>query len=96
MENFALFGTLVNVVLVLIGSGAGLIVKKVTGGKGKEQGRIGDAALTAIGLCTLLIGITGAIKGAVNGQIMSANPEATYSGISGENTLVIIILLLCF
>ena len=91
MENFALFGTLVNVVLVLIGSGAGLIVKKVTGGKGKAQGRIGDAALTAIGLCTLLIGITGAIKGAVNGQIMSANPGVTYSGISGENTLVIII-----
>lgn len=90
MENFALFGTLVNVILVLLGSGAGVIFKRITKGKknGERSSRFSDAAMSAIGLCTLLIGITGAIKGAVNAQIISAVPMAS---LSTENTLVIII-----
>lgn len=91
MNDFALLGTLINVLLVLLGSGAGVIVKRVTKGKGtgERSKRFSDAAMSAIGLCTLLIGITGAIKGAVNGQISSAVPAV--SGLASENTLVIII-----
>lgn len=91
MNNFALLGTLINVLLVLVGSGLGVIVKCLTRGKrtGERSKKYSDAAMSAIGLCTLLIGITGAIKGAVNAQILSAIP--TLSGLAVENTLVIII-----
>lgn len=91
MESFALLGTLINVLLVLLGSGLGVIVKRFTKGKGtgERSKRFSDAAMSAIGLCTLLIGITGAIKGAVNAQIVSAIPLT--SGLATENTLVIII-----
>ena len=98
-----LFGTLVNVALVILGSLIGLLVRAVTRGKKKAEGdenkttglgkRISDAVFGGIGLCVILIGIDGAIKGAVNGQISDAlsGSGVTLADISGERTLVIII-----
>ena len=90
-----LFGTLVNVLTVIVGSLVGLGIRKLglsekLGEKGK---RFSDAAFTALGLCTILIGIGGAIGGAVNSQIMSAI-STLGSGelvLPTERTLVIII-----
>ena len=50
-------GVIVNTITVLIGSGVGLLLKK-----GIPE-RLNKAVMTAIGLCTIAIGITGIIKG---------------------------------
>jgi len=98
MKDFALFGTLINVALVIAGSFIGLLVHGFTGGRsqegrGERGKRISDAIFAAIGLCVILIGIDGAIKGAVNGQISEAlsNNGLDVSGLFSERTLVIII-----
>ncbi len=92
MENFILFGTLVNTVLVIVGSLVGLLIRRLTGGKENRSAlgdRISNAVFGGIGLCVLLIGIDGAIKGAVNGQINDAFDGLV--SLSGERTLVIIL-----
>ena len=97
MKDFVLLGTLINVALVIAGSLIGLLVRKLTGGRGKEQSergkRMSDAIFAAIGLCVILIGIDGAIKGAVNGQISEAlaNNGLNTTALFPERTLVIII-----
>lgn len=53
----AFSGVLVNTVTVLIGSGVGLLFKK-----GIPE-RLSKAVMTAIGLCTIAIGVSGVIKG---------------------------------
>lgn len=53
----ALTGTIVNVATVLIGSVLGLCL-----GKGLPD-RIGKALMTALGFCTLYVGITGCLEG---------------------------------
>ena len=50
-------GVLVNVLTVLIGSTVGLLLKK------QIPEKLTSAVMTAIGLCTVAIGITGVIKG---------------------------------
>jgi uncharacterized membrane protein YqgA involved in biofilm formation len=50
-------GVLVNVLTVLIGSTVGLLLKK------QIPERLTSAVMTAIGLCTVAIGVTGVIKG---------------------------------
>ena len=50
-------GVLVNVLTVLIGSTLGLLLKK------QIPERLTSAVMTAIGLCTVAIGVTGVIKG---------------------------------
>lgn len=52
-----MIGVLINVATVIIGSALGLILKK-----GIPE-RLSTAAMTAIGLCTLYIGIDGALQG---------------------------------
>lgn len=95
MEDFVLFGTIVNVITVLIGSFFGLGVRFISRGKeiGDRGKRVSDAIFSGIGLCVILVGIGGAIKGAVNDQIVSAFPKGsvTFTDISGEKTLVIIL-----
>ena len=95
MEDFVLFGTLLNVLTVIVGSLIGLGVRKLglTSKLGEKGKRFSDAAFTALGLCTILIGIGGAINGAVNSQIISAFASLGLEGLSlpTERTLVIII-----
>lgn len=95
MGGFVLFGTVFNVITVLIGTAIGVGVRCLTHGKalGGRSKRIFDAIFVGLGLGVLLVGIGGAIKGAVNGQILSAFKEGTVSfeSISGERTLAIIL-----
>ncbi len=95
MQDFILFGTLLNVVTVAVGSLTGLGVRKLglhkkLHGKGK---RFSDAVFRALGLCVILIGIGGAIAGSVNSQIISAFPSGSveFSAIYTERTLIIIL-----
>lgn len=55
LTNFS--GVLVNVLTVLIGSTVGLLLKK------QIPEKLTSAVMTAIGLCTVAIGVTGVIKG---------------------------------
>lgn len=55
LTNFS--GVLVNVLTVLIGSTVGLLLKK------QIPEKLTTAVMTAIGLCTVAIGVTGIIKG---------------------------------
>ena len=55
LQSFS--GVLVNVLTVLIGSIVGLLLKK------QIPERLTSAVMTAIGLCTVAIGVTGVIKG---------------------------------
>lgn len=55
LQNFS--GVLVNVLTVLIGSTLGLLLKK------QIPEKLTSAVMTAIGLCTVAIGVTGVIKG---------------------------------
>ncbi len=97
-----LLGTLVNVVLVILGSMIGLLFRRLLRGKKTDIGedgsptlgkRISDAIFCGIGLCVILIGIDGAIKGAVNAQIDEALTETLGATLKlpGERTLVIIL-----
>ncbi len=95
MQDFILFGTLLNVLTVTVGSLIGLGVRRLglakrLGGKGK---RFSDAVFSALGLSVILVGIGGAITGSVNGQIISAFPEGSveFSDIYTERTLIIIL-----
>lgn len=94
MEDFALFGTLVNVALVLVGSMIGLGIRRLglSDKFGQTGSRVSDTAFKGLGLCAILIGIGGAIQGTVNSQIIAAFPEGTkFADVFGERTLVIII-----
>ena len=51
-----MFGTIVNVAAIIVGSLLGLLVK------GNIPKKVGDTVIQGLGLCVLLIGITGAIK----------------------------------
>ncbi|MBE6580646.1 MAG: DUF554 domain-containing protein [Ruminococcaceae bacterium] len=68
MTNWALWGTIVNTVLVLIGSLVGVGIGKLCHrvGKNRSEGRasggITDSVMRAMGLCVILIGISGALK----------------------------------
>ena len=55
LQNFS--GVIVNVLTVLIGSTVGLLLKK------QIPEKLTTAVMTAIGLCTVAIGVTGVIKG---------------------------------
>ncbi|MBQ8004342.1 MAG: DUF554 domain-containing protein [Oscillospiraceae bacterium] len=52
-----MIGVIVNTLTVLIGSGIGLLLKKGI------PGRVSQAVMAAIGLCTVYIGIDGALSG---------------------------------
>ena len=55
LQNFS--GVLVNVLTVIVGSTLGLLLKK------QIPEKLTSAVMTAIGLCTVAIGVTGVIKG---------------------------------
>ena len=89
MTSLRLWGTIVNTLTVLIGSGGGLLIKyiagRVSGGfreKGKALGeRLSSCLMTGLALCTLVIGVTGAIK-TQNALIMILS--VTLGGLLGE------------
>ena len=57
LSDSAMLGTIVNFFAVLLGAGAGLLLKKGI------PDRIGDTIMKGLALCVLVIGIQGAMKG---------------------------------
>ena len=70
MENFSLWGTLVNAAAVIIGSLIGLLIRRWIGDKKceKREDKLSDCVFAGIALCVLAIGVTGVI--AVQGNDM--------------------------
>lgn len=64
-------GTIINIVAVLLGCGIGLCIK------GGLPERLRSTVMSAIGLSTFFIGITGALEG-----MMTANPDGSLSSQS--------------
>ena len=68
MKDFALWGTIGNTVLVLIGALVGVAVGKLcrrfagAGSAEKTGNKPTDSVMRAMGLCVILIGISGALK----------------------------------
>lgn len=104
IQNLRLFGTIVNVLAILLGCALGLLVKKLAKGKkepSEKRKELTDAIFRGMGICVFAIGVAGVIKCAVNGQILSAL-EGSYVGsaetplvlaktLSTERTLVVIL-----
>ena len=72
MENFSLWGAIVNAIAVVAGGTVGGFVHSLSrrgrdhiiGEEGKRLGtKLSDAMMIGVGLCTMLIGVQGAIKG---------------------------------
>ena len=64
LTSLSLWGTIVNALAVIVGALAGLIVRRFSSGK-KKEGRLSelpDALMKGVGLCVMLIGVTGAIQ----------------------------------
>ena len=102
MEQFSLWGTIVNAFAVIVGSLAGLGIKQLLGRKTTYAGmeELSKSIFNGIGLFVFAIGITGTIKAAVNDQILAAlsdsyvgTPEqklTLVTSLAGEQTLVVI------
>lgn len=103
MEQFRLWGTLFNVLTVVCGSLVGLLIKRyLLNGKGRREWvqSLSDGIFKGLGLCVLGIGVSGAIKAAVNDQIRDAlegsyvtSPDAPLQlvkTLGSEQTFVII------
>ena len=73
MENFSLWGAIVNAIAIVAGASVGLIIHSFShvGNKIKADGngekgmgaKLSDAMMIGVGFCTFLIGVQGAIKG---------------------------------
>lgn len=72
-------GTIINVAAILIGATAGIVIK---GGLSK---RFEDTITSAIGLCTMFIGISGAVAGML---------KVSGTGLETQDTMVMIISLI--
>lgn len=104
MENFSLWGTLVNTLTVILGSLIGLGVRRLATGRKKEKTvALSDTILKGLALGVMGIGVTGAVKATVNGLIADAL-EGSYVGdptqplqlaksLVGEESLAIILSL---
>ena len=67
MENFSLWGAIVNALAVISGSAVGLVLRRITSSGKPADGKgiasaISQALMTGVGLCVMLIGIQGAVK----------------------------------
>lgn len=99
MENFALWGSIVNAVGVTAGAIVGMLAAKVTSGSARKGetaktakgNKLTDAISLALALCVVMIGIGGMLKGAMNDAISDAVPTLV---LSGEKTLVILFSML--
>ncbi len=55
-EGYGLIGTLINVAAIIVGSSLGLLLKR------SFRKNVSDVVLQGLGLCVVLIGLTGALK----------------------------------
>ena len=99
MEDFALWGTMLNAIGVALGALVGVGIRAF--GKFKRtaptsdvapdaptKGKLSDTVFHGLGLCVVLVGMGGMLQGMVNDRIADALPALS---LSGESTLVIIL-----
>lgn len=98
MENFPLWGTLVNTGTVIAGSLFGLLIHLVSK-KGKLKSprfaEISDSIMRGLGLAVVMVGIGGALKGVINDAVTDAvvTPDLLVDGLSSDNTIITILAI---
>lgn len=98
MEDFALWGTIINAVGVVLGTLIGMGIRAFgklrrrapasDGADAPAKAKLSDTVFSGLGLCIVLVGVGGMLQGMVNDRITAALPSLT---LSGESTLVIIL-----
>lgn len=96
MENFPLWGTLVNTGTVILGSLIGLLIHLVSKkGKLKSQkfSEVSASIMRGLGLAVVMVGIGGALKGVINDAMTDAvaQPDVLAKGLYSDNTLITIV-----
>ncbi len=103
MEEIHIWGTLVNTVAVICGSIIGLLFRHMVGQKRESErfAELSDHVFKGLGLCVLVIGITGSIKAAINDRVLEilagsyvGDPDNTLRLVTeaaGERSLVVIL-----
>ena len=96
MNDFPLWGTLVNTGTVILGSLIGLGIHAVSK-KGKLKSprfaEMSKSIMNGLGLAVAMVGVGGAMKGVVNDVITDAvaYPSVLRDGLTGENTIITIL-----
>lgn len=96
MENFPLWGTLVNTGTVILGSLIGLLIHLIsrkTKVKSPRFTEVSESIMKGLGLAVVMVGIGGALKGVINDALTDAvvTPELLVDGLSSENTIITIL-----
>ena len=96
MEQFPLWGTLVNTGTVILGSLFGLLIHFVSKkGKLKSQKftEISNSIMRGLGLAVVMVGIGGALKGVINDAVTDAvvHPDLLAEGLYSDNTIITIV-----
>ena len=96
MEQFPLWGTLVNTGTVILGSLFGLLIYLVSKrGKIKSQkfSEISASIMRGLGLAVVMVGIGGALKGVINDAVTDAvvQPDVLVEGLYSDNTIITIV-----
>ena len=73
MEDFSLWGAIVNALAVILGSGVGLLIKRLATGRKKGSGELSDTVLKGLALGVLGVGITGMAIGTEDFLYENAN-----------------------
>ena len=96
MEQFPLWGTLVNTGTVILGSFFGLLIHLISK-KGKlsspKYAEVSESIMKGLGLAVVMVGIGGALKGVINDAVTDAvvSPDLLVGGLSSENTIITIL-----
>lgn len=65
LTSLSIWGTVVNAAAIVLGASVGVLIGKLTGTEKKKEGRLStlpDILMKGVALCTMLIGISGAVK----------------------------------
>ncbi len=96
MENFPLWGTLVNTGTVILGSLFGLLIHLISK-KGKLSSprfaEVSNSIMRGLGLAVVMVGIGGALTGVIHDVMENAliSSDLLVSGLSGDNTMITIV-----
>lgn len=96
MENFPLWGTLVNTGTVILGSLIGLLIHFFSK-KGKSKSprftEVSASIMRGLGLAVVMVGIGGALKGVINDAMTDAvaQPDVLAKGLYSDNAIITIV-----
>ena len=96
MENFPLWGTLVNTGTVILGSLIGLLIHFFSK-KGKSKSprftEVSASIMRGLGLAVVMVGVGGAMKGVINDVVSDAvmQPDVLAEGLYSDNAILTIL-----